>query len=206
MTPLELNLAVPASDPVWFAEACERWIAALKNPQSSDSSPEPPRFLNMLKRFWNSSTSQQLPLLGPRGSRIIMYGIMSIACEMRLRDDNAFAGKTRNGTSSLGLQVRKSFEAWMAWLTLGKDFIVNGIAVPDLKGNCRCMFRLAHTLYEITSIDLQTVAGKDIIEGKRIRASDYNRSKRKVRIWAKEERALVGLSCKFSSMALLLTS
>jgi hypothetical protein len=153
-----------------------------------------PRFLAVIKRFWNSSTKPQFPLPCPRTSRIIMYGIVSIACEMRLRDDNQFSGKTRDAILSLNSRVRKSFESWLTWFATAKNFRFD---VVPWKRNCPCMFRLAHTLYEITSVDLQTVAGKEVIEGRRVRPSDYTKSKRKVKTWVKEERALIGLSCMF---------
>ena len=67
------------------------------------------------------------------------------------------------------------------------------------------MFQMAHTLYEISPSDLQMLAGKEVIEGKRSRASDYLKSKRKIRKWAKQEPALMGVSCMLAAIFVLLS-
>jgi hypothetical protein len=59
------------------------------------------------------------------------------------------------------------------------------------------MFKVAHTLHEVGAVDLQMIAGKEVIEGVRMRLSDYAKSQRKIRRWVKQDYALVGVSCKF---------
>jgi hypothetical protein len=116
-----------------------------------------------------------------------MYGVMSIAWEMRRRYDNNSSAASTLGTSggprmstpatttTLSSRVQNSFEGWVAWW--GSHVI--SISLEKARchwRSCSCMFQMAHNLYEVGPRDLQMLAGKDISDGKRSRSSDYLRS------------------------------
>jgi hypothetical protein len=92
--------------------------------------------------------------------------------------------------------VQKSFEGWVA--RLGSHLIDPSIEKFSFWRNCCCMFKVAHTLLEVGAVDLQMFAGKDVIEGVRMRPLDYAKLQQKIRKWAKQDFALVGVSCKFN--------
>jgi hypothetical protein len=155
------------------------------------------------------SQQQLLSFSYLRDSRIVMYGVMSIAWEMRRRYDNNSSAASTLGTSggprmstpatttTLSSRVQNSFEGWVAWW--GSHVI--SISLEKARCNwrsCSCMFQMAHNLYEVGPRDLQMLAGKEISDGKRSRSSDYLRSNRKIRKWVKQEYSLVGVSCTAS--------
>ena len=155
----------------------------------------PQRFLPVLKQFWNSSARNQLPYSYPRDSKIVMYGIISIASEMRRREDNSFSLTPKESLFSLSSRMQKSFEGWVGWW--GSNLINLSLEAFSFWRNCCCMFKVAHTLYEVGAVDLQMLAGKEVIDGVRIRPPDYAKSQRKIRRWVKQEYTLVGVSCEF---------
>jgi len=185
MTPFELNLRLPFCEGAFYASNPKDWAHIM-----SVQSEEPVPFLPMLKRCWNPQPSNRLTEALPRGGDVIMYGLISIARELARREDNSLSNRPSNALVSLGNTVRHSLDIWEAtW----KQVPVS----EDLRSwnwrNCSCLIRLAHTLYEIGPVDLMTVAGKEIIEGKRRGAADYAWSKRKLRQWVKHDRAALGL-------------
>jgi len=186
MSPFQLNLELPCCDKAWWANSVEEWRDAL-----AEESQGSQRFLPVLKQFWNSSARNQPPYSYPRDSKVVMYGIISIASEMRRREDNSFSLTPKENLFSLSSRVQKSFEGWVAWW--GSNLINLGLETFSFWRNCCCMFKVAHTLYEVGAVDLQMIAGKEVIEGVRRRPPDYARSQRKIRRWVKQEYALVGV-------------
>lgn len=187
MSPFELHLQLPYSEDAWCSDNVTEWVTAIRK-----KSKPPVLFLTMLKQFWNSSYStHRLPQACPGDSKVVLYGIMSIACDMRRRDDNTFSARPKDSLSSLNAKVLKSFESWVMWWDRYR-------APMDLEiylwRNCTCMLRLAYTLYEIGPVELQAAAGRDNVEGKRIGTADYARAKRKIRAWAKEERSMLAVT------------
>lgn len=190
MTPFELNLRLPFSEDTWYATSATEW-AQLFTGKTEEA--EPVAFLPMLKKSWNPQSTKILTETLPRGASIIMYGLISIARELCHREDNSLSNRSSNSLVWLGSKTRRSFEIWEAsWKKVPAPLGLKSFAWRD----CLCVVRLAHTLYEISPMDLQTVAGKEVIEGKRRGAADYAQSKRKLRLWAKHDRASLGASCE----------
>ena len=189
MSPFELNLQLPHSEAAWATDSVDTWAAALRK-----TSTEPPQFLTMLKQFWNaSSTAHRLPQAYPGDSTVILYGIMSIACDMKRRDDHTFSARPKDSLSALNGKLLKSFESWVSWWDRNREPL--GLEIFVWR-NCSCMLRLAYTLYEIGPVELQAAGGRDVVEGKHIGMAEYARAKRKIRAWAREERALLAVSSK----------
>lgn len=186
MTPFELNLRLSFSEDAWYAKNHQDWAHFLRA-----RSGEQVSFITMLKRSWNPQSFTQNPDKLPRGSKIIMYGLVSIAHELSRREDNSLSSRSNLSLLSLGRTVKQSLDQWEA--SWGKMTVRRGLQSYAWR-NCTCVLRLSHTLYEIGPVDLQTVAGKEIIEGKRRGAADYAHSRRKIRQWAKQDRALLGVS------------
>ncbi|KAK5054587.1 hypothetical protein LTR84_001478 [Exophiala bonariae] len=188
MTPFELNLRLPFSEDTWYATSATEWAQLFMGIKEE---AEPVSFLPMLKKSWNPHSTKILNETLPRGASIIMYGLISIARELSHREDNSLSSRSSNSLIWLGHKARRSFEIWEAsWKKVPAPLGLKSFAWRD----CLCVVRLAHTLYEISPMDLQTVAGKEVIEGKRRGAADYAQSKRKLRLWAKHDRASLGVS------------
>ncbi|EXJ88751.1 hypothetical protein A1O1_05683 [Capronia coronata CBS 617.96] len=197
MTPFELNLKLPFCEDAFYATNPTDWANIM-----SVQSDEPVPFLPRLKRFWSLQSSKMLTEALPRGGDVIMYGLIWIARELARREDNSLSNRSSNALLSLGNTVRRSFEIWeVAWKQIP---ISDGMRSWNWR-NCSCVIRLAHTLYEIGPVDLQTVAGKEIIEGKRRGAADYAWSKRKLRQWVKHDRAALGLHCEYITFTIKIT-
>lgn len=197
MTPFELNLRLPFSEDAWYATSAPEWAQLL-----GTTTDEPVSFLPMLKKSWNPPSAKSLTETLPRGANIIMYGLISIARELSHREHHSLSTRSSNTLIWLGNKTRRSFEIWEAsWKKVPANLGLKAFAWRD----CLCVIRLAHTLYEISPMDLQTVAGKEIIEGKRRGAADYAQSKRKLRLWAKHERASLGVFRKYG-VPLVLTN
>lgn len=191
MTPFELNLRLPFSEDAWYAATAPEWAQLL-----STTTEEPVSFLPMLKKSWNPLSTKILTETLPRGANIIMYGLISIARELSHREHNSLSNRSSNSLVWLGHKIRRSFEMWEAsWKKVPASLGLKTFAWR----NCLCVVRLAHTLYEISPVDLQTVAGKEVIEGKRRGAADYAQSKRKLRLWVKHDRASLGVFRKYES-------
>lgn len=160
MTPFELNLRLPFSEDAWYATSATEWAQLFRG---TTEVAEPVSFLPMLKKSWNPHSTKILTEALPRGASIIMYGLISIARELSHREDNSLSNRSSNSLVWLGHKTRRSFEMWEAsWKKVPAPMGLKKFAWRD----CLCVIRLAHTLYEISPVDLQTVAGKEIIEGK----------------------------------------
>jgi hypothetical protein len=145
-----------------------------------------------------------------RGSRIIMYGILAIAWDIRHRSDTDFCrfvqrhknyrdkllSKSDWTSTELSSHIEKSVEEWVSWWT-SQVLSLSLKHVAYTWRNCPCMFRLAHTLYEIGSLDLQIISGREIIEGKKVKTSEYLSSRRRIKQWVRQNSALNGTSCMY---------
>ncbi|RDW56660.1 hypothetical protein BP6252_14073 [Coleophoma cylindrospora] len=187
LNPFSLKSRLPESDDVWFAPTLDRWA------HTKGSIPtQTPEFLSILRSFWNTSVIKPTPYTFPIGCKVLMYGILAIAYDLRRRDDNSFSAKTLYSLESVGGRVHKSFEKWLQWWE--QTYNHPQMESIHLWRNCACVFRLAHTLYEASASEWQIVAGADTIDGKSITAVDYMRAKRKIKVWAKQSRATTGLA------------
>lgn len=195
LSPFSLNLQLPESDDAWFAPTLEQWWRVRESLPTS-----PPQFLSILKSFWNSSNIMPTPSTFPRGCKVLMYGILAIAYDMRRRDDNSFSEKSLYSLESLGTRVGKSFEKWLLWWN--QTYNHPHMETIHLWRNCACIFRLGHTLYEVGTSEWRIMAGNDNIDGKRIGSKEYTRAKRKIKAWTKQDRAHVGLASQYHSCLL----
>ncbi|RDW56975.1 hypothetical protein BP5796_13042 [Coleophoma crateriformis] len=186
LNPFSLKSRLPESDDVWFAPTLDKWA------QTQRSIPtQTPEFLSILRSFWNTSVIKPTPYTFPIGCKVLMYGILAIAYDLRRRDDNSFSAKTLYSLESVGGRVHKSFDKWLQWWE--QTYNQPQMESIHLWRNCACVFRLAHTLYEASASEWQILAGADTIDGKSITAVDYMRAKRKIKAWAKQSRATTGL-------------
>lgn len=190
LSPFSINLHLPENDDIWFAPTLEKWLQV----QASISS-SPPKFLAILNTFWNSSIIRPTPSTFPRGCKVLMYGILGIAYDLRRRDDRSFSEtSSMYSLETLGVRVRKSFEKWLQWWDETHNH--THMETIHIWRNCPCVFRLGHTLYEVGANEWRTVAGVDVVDGRRIGSRDYISAKRKIKAWSQQVRARVGLACK----------
>jgi hypothetical protein len=178
-----LNLQIPADlDAAWFAQTVEEWEAAV---QRLDHSEDSHSFVGLLKELWrpNQPTKQQDSNLS--GSISLMYGILAVARQVVHREDTILSQRADCNASSLNVTVENSLALWeQAWRDSSLDS-----GLPWMIPTCTCVLQLGRsTLYEISPADLQLVAGKATIEGRRKGPADYNKSLRKIRLWAREAR------------------
>jgi hypothetical protein len=187
MVPFDLNIKLYGSEDAWYANSASEW-ARLFALNAKDTIS----FIDLLKMLWNPRAKSLKSGKLPRASNIALYGLISIARELCRRNDLRFLDQSGDSLISLGRTVGHSLANWgFLW---SKVAIPSGLTSNFLWRDCTCMLNLAHTLYEIGPVDLQTLAGKDMIEGKKRVAADYARSRRKIGRWVKEDRAWLGVS------------
>lgn len=191
MSPFELDIKLYGAEDAWWATSHTEWKDFMKR-----RSEHPLSLVPLLKRFWNLSASNLLTDDLPRGSNILLYGLISIAQELSRREESPLYNRVSNVRTSLWDTVKRSLNNWETLWT--KVAIPAGITSSFLWRNCTCVLRLAHTLYEVSPVDLQTIAGQEVIEGKRRGPKDYAKSRRKLRMWVQEDRAWICVSCKFA--------
>ena len=194
MMPFDLNIRLYATEDAWYAFTPEEWTKEL-----ATNTQKPISFIDMLKMLWNPRVTNTavVPEPLPRGSNIALYGLVSIARELRRRKGISFLNRTGDASlASLGSTAIHSLQNWEPmW---DKVAVPNGLTATYLWRDCSCMIHLAYTLYEVGPVDLQMVAGKTIIEGKRRGAAEYAKSRRKMGRWVKEDRAWLALSREFA--------
>ena len=110
LSPFILNIQLPESDDSWFAPDLASWSRSQGSINTS-----PPLFLTILKAFWDSSTIKAAPNTFPRGSKVLMYGILAIAYDLRRRNDNSFSTKSAHNLDVLATKVNKSIATWLSW-------------------------------------------------------------------------------------------
>lgn len=214
----KLNFVPPCEDELWYATSSEAWSALRQDAESSRWNPKDHNFLNMLRHFWKnapdypltsrSSSSSAEPLYKTdtmfpafafsRVSRMILYGILALAWDLRRRRDTRLlpfqpAARPRRGedlsTVDLSTHVHNSFQEWISWWT-SQTLSLSLKHVALTWRNCVCMFRLAHILYEIGSADLQIVAGRKTIEGRRVKHGEFLASTIRVKKMLQNDGAL----------------
>ncbi|KAL2817421.1 hypothetical protein BDW59DRAFT_132613 [Aspergillus cavernicola] len=185
MTPFELNYKTPIYGIAWFASSQKEWAQYMTTDSDRATS-----CLVTLKETWNPSTVVSSGYYDACESVIILYGLVCVARLISRHEETASLKSPASGLDSLGKIVEQSLRRW----ELAREMIRFPERTLLLGPDCMCVMRLAFTLYEIDPIDLQTVAGRAIIESKKRGRDDYARSKRKIRIWARSTRAYAGVA------------
>ncbi|KAL4724521.1 hypothetical protein ACLX1H_007962 [Fusarium chlamydosporum] len=183
------KVRIPTSDDAWFCPSYDTWL-----PHSQLITVQAPDFLPALKSFWNSSIIKHTPSTFPRAVKWLMYGILAVAHDMKHRNDKSFSNKIAYTSEALGSRVSKSFQQWLQWWEETSQ--QPQMETVHLWRNCACMFRLGHTLFEVGASEWRILAGVDLIESKRVVASEYARTKRNIKAWSTSERSKVGVSSK----------
>ncbi|KIW16538.1 hypothetical protein PV08_03726 [Exophiala spinifera] len=183
--PVDVHLTLPISEEAWYVNSAEDWADTLLQVIEQQ-----PQLISILKDEWTIS-----PLYRPKRlltySNAVLHGMIAIAREKVKRSDNVFANKSSESLENVADIMRQ----YLVALESSKN--QNQLS-PSIRSylwrSCFCMARLAYTLYEVTAIDLQTVAGKNPIEGKFCGTSDYLKSKSRIRSWATQRRSLLGVN------------
>jgi hypothetical protein len=218
-SPFKLNFIPPCEDELWYASTPEHWQTLLQDADSTRWTDKDHNFLNLLKHFWKHAPSyaitrtvggathpQEADTMFPvfsfsRTSRLILYGIIAVAWDLRRRGDTKLApfrteaGPRRVGGSTatdLSNHIHESFQDWISWWT-SQTISLSLKHVALTWRNCVCLFRLAHTLYEIGSTDLRIAAGLQVIEGRVVKSSDYATSIQRVKKLLRNDSALYGV-------------
>jgi hypothetical protein len=124
------------------------------------------------------------------GSVTLCYGILSIAREAVRREDSIVATRA-SYPPSLTRTVDRTLDLWeQAW----RESIAEA-DVPWMQPECTCLLQLArNTLFQVSPVDLQIVAGRDMVEGKSRGRADYTSAQRRIKTWAKSESGIHGVS------------
>lgn len=189
MSPFEIDLNLPWGVSVWTADSLADWRISMR-----DSPQKPPVFLNMLQQFWNlpSSSGRSIHIAAnPGDARVILHGVVSLASETWHQQRYAYISKPSGDIHSLRARIMTSFENWMIWWNGdARQFYVQEFTWRT----CQCFCRLAHTLCELSSADLQIAAGATEIEGKRTRPDDFAKARQRIACWASTRAASVAAS------------
>ena len=178
------------TDAVWYAQTTEEWEYAILQSESNDSASL--SFTALLKKLWQSPTQISFESARQPGSITLMYGILSVAREVLRRGSSTVLLHTKPN-SAVGDSVERSLTRWeQAWQ---KTILETNL--PWRLPTCTCLLQLARsTLFEISPIDLQLTAGKDVVEGRRRGRADYANAQRRIKTWARSERGRRGVSRK----------
>lgn len=144
-SPFKLNFIPPCEDELWYASTPDAWRTLLRDADSSRWTDRDHNFLSMLKHFWKhapnyepssysgSSTdgarAKDAETMFPafafsRTSRMILYGIIAVAWDLRRRGDTRLlpfrpdVECRRAGdfsASNLSTHVQTSFQEWISW-------------------------------------------------------------------------------------------
>lgn len=186
MSPVDIHLVLPLSEEAWYVNSAEDWTDAMSTVEG-----RPLKFISILKNEWAASPAYQDGKL-LNCSKAVLHGMVAVAKEKAKQSDNTLTNKPTQSLEDVADTVRQYLR------TLESSTNQNRISATIrsfLWRSCFCMARLAHTLYEITAIDLQTVAGKNPIEGRFRGTSDYLKSKSRIRSWSTQRRSLLGVTC-----------
>ena len=182
------NLRMPRDRSMaWYAQSSDEWHAAMA---TTTPNPGSSSFITLLKELWHPSNSELSSDEHLLGTITLMYGILSVAREVSRREDSVIAQRPSPKSSSLSKTVQRALSLWeTAWQKAALKY-----EVPWMVPTCTCVLQLARcTLYEISPVDLQVVAGKSSIDGKRKSPADYINARRRIKAWAREERGLMGI-------------
>lgn len=195
-----MELRIPSdTDAAWYAQSIEEWQTAMSTRRVGQSDNSSQSFVGLLKDLWQSRASEGQSSRHCSSSITLMYGILSIARELVRRDDTIVATKASR-TSTLAHTVENSLALWeQAWRKA-----IHSTEIPWMMPTCSCLLQLArNTLFEISPVDLQVVAGGHVVDGKRRGRADYANALRKIKLWAREERGIKGMTRKCSSTQLV---
>ncbi|KIV78391.1 hypothetical protein PV11_10113 [Exophiala sideris] len=187
ISPADVHLSLPLLEDAWYLNSAEEWTAAMSLVKENSR-----RFISILEEEWASPRSDKSGNDLQSSSNAILYGMVAVARGTVKQRENAFTNKSAQSLEMVADTMQRYLKAWDRTKT---HIRVSTTIQSFLWRNCSCMARLSHTLYEITPMDLQIVAGKNPVEGKFHSAADYMRSKCKIRAWAMQRRSLSGVSC-----------
>jgi hypothetical protein len=221
-SPFKLNFIPPCEDELWYAATPDAWKFLLRDADSSRWTDRDHNFLSMLKYFWKHAPSYDpgpypensagrsrikdadtwFPAFAfSRTSRLILYGIIAIAWDLRRRGDTKLlpfrpdiearrAGES--ATNKISTRVHNSFQEWTSWWASQTLSLSLKHAALTWR-NCVCLFRLAHTLFVLGSADLQVVTGRPMVEGRKVKRNEYLVSTIRAKKFVESEGALHGV-------------
>lgn len=184
-----ITLRIPTDlDAAWYAQTVDEWEAVQNRVSEGEAAPS---FSSLLKSLWRPSQSLLSHDVFLTGSISVMYGVLSVAREVTRREEGLATSRPAHNSTALYATVEQALAHWeSAWQrTCANDDL------PWMIPTCTCLLQLARsTLYDISPVDLQIVAGKNFIEGKRKGPADYAKALRRIRSWAREERGRLGVA------------
>lgn len=187
MNAAELKLSMPWDTATWDADTAEEWYSI-----SSARQPPPP-YLSVLRAYINPDSETRPPQLNGLSRVLALHGLMSVAWDLNRRDQ-----------TSLGLAISKdipwqtrishSYDAWKTdFDTYTKATLLALEPSPSERDTFQrfstaniAIYHAAHIILNVDIIDLQIFAGATHILGRPVLKPDRERSRQKIKEWAKQ--------------------
>ncbi|XXG95133.1 hypothetical protein Hte_001393 [Hypoxylon texense] len=202
MSAFELRLPLPCTQALWEASTPAEWARL-----SASTAPEP-MYLLALKSYItrDGDARSRVPHHLNGLSRVIVFhGLMSIAWDMRRRDQTSLgviSSTAPNGGGGSGRWQNRLSAAYRAWKTdfdafcarqadLTAGEVGRGTAPPHARAELdvwrtayAAVYHAAHVLLRSEFLDVQIFAGARTILGRPVARSDFVRSEKVVKQWA----------------------
>ncbi|KIX06269.1 uncharacterized protein Z518_04244 [Rhinocladiella mackenziei CBS 650.93] len=208
MSSFELRTTLPCNQATWEASSAEEWWKhARKEPQIS--------YLTVLKAYMNPDSGTQIPPLNALSRLLVLHGLMSIQWDMRRRDQTSLGIGTQNGSNpdhpKWQDRLSQSYDAWKAdFDTYCMNMTLSLNDSPSRKAEFTrfstatiAIYHAAHITLNVEILDLQIYAGARHIIGRPVTRTDYDRSRRMVKEWAKPGGSTPGAKAAWHAAHLL---
>ncbi|OQO11598.1 hypothetical protein B0A48_03325 [Cryoendolithus antarcticus] len=185
MSAFELRTSLPCDPSAWEAETAAEWATYGGTPE--------PRFLATLKTFMNPDASATTPELNALSRQLILHGLMSIAWDLKRRDQTSLgsSGPTSDWQMRLGASYdmwRVDFDAYCMDMT--KQLRNSPAAKEDFirfSTSTRAIYHAAQLILHVELLDLQIYAGAKHILGRPVAPHDYQRSRKLIKRWVSDD-------------------
>lgn len=190
MSAFELRLPLPSDSATWEASSAESWHKALA------SEAPPPMFLPVIKLFLNSSKQPPSLQLNAFSRLVVLHGLMSIQWDIHRRDQTSLGfTPENNSTQSWKSRLAQAYDTWKAdfdsFCATAHDELNHDL--QKYKTSTTALYHASHIILSTDILDLQIYAGARNILGKPVARTDYDRSRKAVRAWARSEGATIAV-------------
>ncbi|KAF2460153.1 fungal-specific transcription factor domain-containing protein [Lineolata rhizophorae] len=199
MSAFELRSNLPCSQSLWEADSAEQW-QFLRREQRT-----PPVFLGLLKAYLTPG-GQSIPKdLNALSRVILLHGLMSVAWDMRRRDQTSLGLVGNDGPiGNWKARIGRSYDLWHDDFTTYIQTSLSRLhSIPSSASSTSAsstsariteftafataitaIYHSAHITLGADILDIQIYAGARHILGRPVARPDYARSQRVVRRWA----------------------
>ncbi|ODH48140.1 hypothetical protein GX48_05735 [Paracoccidioides brasiliensis] len=186
MSAFEIRSSLPCDSATWEARTAEEWFEHART--ETTHSP----FLSVLKAYITPNTTRRPRHLNALSRIVLLHGLMSIASDLRRRDQTTLRSETPNLVVAWKARVSRSYDLWKSdfdadCMTMKLSQASDPRKFVGLKTATHVLYHAAHITLNVEVLDLQIYAGAPHILGRVVTAGDFERSQRVVTRWLNED-------------------